>query len=126
MPMTLRVLIVDDEPDVVEFLSDTLRAAGYVTASAATFEEGKRLLATMPPDVLIADVRLGHFNGLQLVVIRPGSTAAIVVSGFWDRTLEEEARRNGAAYLLKPVAGDQLTEAVRQALEQRTPPAPAA
>jgi DNA-binding NtrC family response regulator len=125
--MALRVLIVDDDADVVEFLSVTLRTAGYVTASAATFEEGKRLLATMPPpDVLITDVRLGHFNGLQLVMIRPGSTAAVVVSGFWDPTLDEEARRNGAVFLLKPVAGDQLVEAVRQALEQRTPPAPAA
>jgi CheY-like chemotaxis protein len=126
-PMATRVLIVDDEPDAVELLTDTLRAAGYDTAGAATFEEGKRLLGTRPPpDVLITDVRLGHFNGLQLVVIRPGTTAAVVVSGFWDRTLEEEARRHGAVYLLKPVAGEQLIAAVRQVLERRTPPAPAA
>ena len=124
--MALRVLIVDDEPDVIELLSETLRAEGYDTAGAVTFEEGKRLLATLPlPDVLITDVRLGHFNGLQLVVMRPATTVAVVVSGFWDRTLEEEARRNGAVYLLKPVPGEQLIEAVRQALEHRAPPAPA-
>jgi FixJ family two-component response regulator len=70
-------------------------------------------------------VRLGHFNGLQLVVIRPAATAAVVVSGFWDRTLEEEARRNGAIYLLKPVARERLIEAVRHVLEHRAPPAPA-
>ena len=122
--MALRVLIVDDEPDVIGFLSDTLRPEGYDTAGAVTFEEGKRLLADLPPpDVLITDVRLGHFNGLQLVVMRPATTAAIVVSGFWDRTLQEEARRNGAVYLLKPVPGDQVIEAVRHALEQRNPPA---
>ena len=122
--MALRILIVDDEPDVIGFLSDTLRAEGYDTAGAVSFEEARRLLTTMPPpDVLITDVRLGHFNGLQLVVIRPATTAAIVVSGFWDRTLQEEARRNGAVYLLKPVPADQLIEAVRQAVEQRPGPA---
>ena len=120
----MRVLIVDDEPDVIELLTDTLTAAGFETASAATFEEGKRLLAAPPPpDVLITDVRLGHFNGLQLVVIRPATTAAVVVSGFWDRTLEEEARRNGAVYMLKPIVGEQLLEAVRQVLEHRPPAA---
>jgi two-component system, NtrC family, response regulator AtoC len=122
--MALRILIVDDEPDVIGFLTDTLRAEGYDTVGAVTFEEARRLLATMPPpDVLITDVRLGHFNGLQLVVIRPATTAAIVVSGFWDRTLQEEARRNGAVYLLKPVPADQLIEAVRQAVAQRPGPA---
>jgi DNA-binding response OmpR family regulator len=123
--MALRVLIVDDEPDVIELLSDVLRAEGYETTSATTFEEGKRLLVTTLPDVLITDVRLGHFNGLQLVVIRPPTTAAVVVSGYWDRTLDEEARRNGAIYLLKPVAGDKLIEAIHEVLTHRTPPAPA-
>src|SRR5262245_65380950 len=122
--MATRILIVDDEPDVIELLTDTLRAAGYETASAATFEEGKRLLATPPPpDVLITDVRLGHFNGLQLVVLRPATTVAIVVSGYWDHTLEEEARRQGAIYLLKPLVAERLVEAVRHVLDQRPPAA---
>jgi DNA-binding response OmpR family regulator len=38
--MALRVLIIDDELDVIESLSDTLRAEGFETAGAATFEEG--------------------------------------------------------------------------------------
>jgi DNA-binding NtrC family response regulator len=124
--MPLRILIVDDEPDVIGVLSEALRAVGYDTAGAGTFEEGKRLLsASPPPDVLITDVRLGHFNGLQLVVIRPESTAAVVVSGYWDRTLDEEARRNGALFLLKPVSDQQIVEAVKAVLD-RTPPAPTA
>jgi two-component system, NtrC family, response regulator GlrR len=123
--MTLRVLIVDDEPDVISVLSHALRAAGYETTGVTSFEEGKRLLTMSPPDVLITDVRLGHFNGLQLVVIRPVSTAAVVVSGYWDRTLDEEARRNGALFLLKPVSDKQIVEAVKKVLESRTPPAAA-
>lgn len=119
--MALRILIVDDEPDVIGVLSEALRAKGYDTAGAVTFEEAKRLLITSPPDVLITDVRLGHFNGLQLVVMRPVTTAAVVVSGFWDRTLDEEARRNGAIFLLKPVSDLQIVEAVQHVLEHRPP-----
>lgn len=115
--MRHRVLIVDDEPDVVAQMRDALEKAGFETLTATTFDEGRRLLQTEPcPDALVADVRLGQYNGLQLVVIRPGPTRAVVVSGHWDRTLEAEARRQGAPYLLKPVSGAQLVEAVTRAI----------
>jgi DNA-binding NtrC family response regulator len=94
--MAFRVLIVDDERDVVELLAVTLECAGYEIIRATTFEEGKRLLLdTPPPDVLITDVRLGQFNGLHLVICRAPTTGAVVVSGYSDRTLAEEARRRG-------------------------------
>jgi DNA-binding NtrC family response regulator len=121
--MPFRVLIVDDEPDVLELLRDILENAGYDAFGATTFEEGRRLLDTFPPpDVLITDVRLGHYNGLQLVLSRKPTTGAVVVSGYWDRTLEDEARRHGSGYLLKPVPPEQLLEAVARALEQRVVP----
>ena len=118
--MSSRVLLVDDEPAVVETLRAILIEAGYETASATSFEDGRRLLLSSPaPDVIVADVRLGSFNGLQLVLMRPATTAAIVISGHWDRMLEAEARQNGAAYLPKPVAAATLIETVARVLEQR-------
>ena len=60
---------------------------------------------------MITDVRLGAFNGLQLAIlaraVRP-DTRVVVFSGFDDPVLKEEARRIGAAYLVKPVSGQDL------------------
>jgi DNA-binding response OmpR family regulator len=76
------VLVVDDEPMVVDALREVLADAGYVTLGATSFEDGRRLLLAPPvPDVVVADVRLGKYNGLQLAVLRPQATAAIVISG---------------------------------------------
>ena len=78
---------------------------GIELLGATSFEDGKRLLAdTPPPAMLITDVRLGMFNGLQLAVLRPPTTGVIVISGFLDPTLDAETRRLGGVYMLKPVS----------------------
>jgi FixJ family two-component response regulator len=111
--MAALVLVVDDEPEIVHMLREVLESAGYRTLAATSFEDGKRLLAdTPPPAVLITDVRLGMFNGLQLAVLRPPTTGVIVISGFLDRTLEAETKRLGGVYMLKPVQARLLIETV--------------
>jgi DNA-binding NtrC family response regulator len=116
----LRVLVVDDEPTVVESLREILRQAGYEPICATSFEEGHRALLEDPaPDILVADIRLGDFNGLQLVAVRPPSTAAVVMSGHWDNTLEAEARKHGALYLPKPMSANMLVGTIKQVLAGR-------
>lgn len=115
--MSAYVLIVDDDPEVLDVLRDVLEGAGYRTVGTTTFEEGRRLLAASPPPaVLVTDVRLGAYNGLQLAHLRDPATRLVVISGFLDRTLEAEATRLGGVYLLKPVPGTQLLDAVRAQL----------
>jgi len=115
--MAALVLLVDDDPEVVHTLRDVLESAGYRVLAATSFEDGKRLLADSPPPaVLITDVRLGMFNGLQLAVLRPPSTAVIVISGFLDHTLEAETKRLGGVYMLKPVSSKALIEAIEMAV----------
>ena len=111
--MAALVLLVDDDPEVLHTLRDLLESAGYQVLATTSFADAKRLLAgTPPPDVLITDVRLGMFNGLQLAVLRAPTTGVIVISGHFDRTLEAETRRLGGIYMLKPVPAAVLLETV--------------
>src|SRR4029079_6875444 len=81
-----------------------LQRAGYTTVVAGTFQEAVRALNEEAPDLLITDVRLGEYNGLQLIATGAWPIPAIVMTGFPDRALEEEARRHGAAHIVKPIS----------------------
>jgi len=112
------ILIVDDHRVTRLGLAEMLTHAGYTVVTAGTFPEARRILRESPPDVLIADVRLGSFNGLQLVISGPNRVPAIVITGYDDAVLEAEARRSGAEYLVKPFDPDLLLNIIRQKLGQ--------
>ena len=109
-----KVLIVDDDANAREGLKQILTAAGYEALTAQTFQEGQTILEAQLPDLLIADVRLGDFNGLQLIALNQRSIPAIVLTGFDDVVLEQDARKFGADYLLKPVDPKALLELIDQ------------
>jgi DNA-binding response OmpR family regulator len=117
-PKAARILLVDDDTATRVGLAELLANAGYEAHAVATFEEGLRALRTDTPDLLIADVRLGAFNGLQLLVSSPRSVPAIVITGFADPVLESDARQHGAEYVLKPVTPSVLLDMVRRRLSQ--------
>ena len=114
--MPSKVLIVDDDKTTREGLAEFLEEAGYEAVAVGTFEDASRLLRASPPDLLIADVRLGPFNGLQLVISSPRPIPAIIITGFADPVLEADARRRGADYVLKPVSPSRLLDLVAHKL----------
>lgn len=103
IPLPQRILIVEDDDASRQGLRQLLLNAGYSVLAASTFVEGRRAAAEDSPDLLIADIRLGEFNGLQLVAAAPRALPSIIVSGFPDPVLEAEALRLGAHYLTKPI-----------------------
>jgi DNA-binding NtrC family response regulator len=109
------LLIVDDDPAVLRSLGRYLADRGYGVVSCSTFEQARREIPLHRPDIVITDVRLGAFNGLQLAIlarhVRPDGRV-IVFSGFDDPVLEQEAERIGATFLVKPVSGRSLVEAL--------------
>jgi DNA-binding response OmpR family regulator len=117
--MPAKVLIVDDDRTTREGLAEFLEGSGYEAIAVGTFEEATRILRTSPPDLLIADVRLGPFNGLQLVISSPQPIPAIIITGFADPVLESDARRRGADYVLKPVSPSRLLDLVAHKLSSR-------
>ena len=106
----MHLLIVDDDRSTVEGLTELLEDAGFECDGAASFEAAMAAMRTSPPDVLVTDIRLDEYNGLQLVLNRPPGTYAIVMSAFPDPVLELEAVRMGASYIRKPVQTGQLFE----------------
>ena len=118
--MAATILVVDDDRGTRTGLAELLEGAGYETATLGTFEEAVRALRSTPPDLLIADVRLGPFNGLQLVISSPKPIPSIIITGFADPVLESDARRRGADYILKPVDPAALLRLVEEKLATRT------
>jgi two-component system response regulator YesN len=117
-----RVLVVDDEERIRNGLSELLEGAGFICTAVATFHEALDILRTRPPDLLITDIRLRDYNGLHLVLIgRSRAIPAIVITGFPDDVLASAARRQGAAYLVKPVNPNTLVERARQLLANSEP-----
>lgn len=118
--MAPTILIVDDDRPTRQGLAELLDGAGYRTSTLGSFEEAVRALRTAPPDLLIADVRLGPFNGLQLVISSPRPIPSIIITGFADPVLESDARRRGADYILKPINPAALLTLVEQKLAARS------
>jgi DNA-binding response OmpR family regulator len=114
--MPARILIVDDDIGYLMVTKDVLERGGHQVLLASTFEEGRRALRDETPDLLIADVRLGAFNGLQLIAMGPTRIPSIVISGFDDSVLQAEARAFGADYLVKPVTAASLLGLIKQKL----------
>jgi ActR/RegA family two-component response regulator len=113
------ILVVDDDAALRRWFQRVLSEAGYRVVLASTYEAGQLALRTEPPDLLIADVRLGPHNGLQLVASGPPGIATIIVTGFADVVLEADAVRMGAHYLIKPMSVDEVLTLVHDKLESR-------
>ena len=118
------VLLVEDDPSLLAGIVAALKQAGIEAKGYRGFEDARRYLSEHRPDVLITDVRLGAFNGLQLVLLFKSQQPrgrAIVFSGFDDPVLRQEAARCGARYLVKPVSSETILNLLREDQEV-TPP----
>lgn len=109
------VLIAEDDLATLNGLAGYLRNAGFSVIPLPTFGEAHRILPFARPDVMVADVRLGEYNGLQLAVhartLNP-TPAIIVTSGYDDPVLKAEAERLGATFLLKPFEPSRLLDLI--------------
>jgi DNA-binding NtrC family response regulator len=120
-----RIILVDDDRQVLRYLTELLQESGYDTVSCERFLDAKGLLATTRPDLLLTDLRLGAYNGLQLAIFareRHPGLPVIVLTGYEDPMLREEAARAGAGFLVKPVTRAVLLDTITKALTAGTDP----
>ena len=117
--MARTILIADDDPGIRSWLARLLEGAGYHVIAATSVEEAKKALANGGPDLLITDVRMGAFNGLQLVAMNPVHIPAIVMTGHDDPVIEQDARQLGADFILKPLDSSALLQLVDKRLSRQ-------
>jgi two-component system KDP operon response regulator KdpE len=120
-----RVLVVDDEPQILRALRINLRARKYEVSTAATGAQALEQAAAHPPDLVILDLGLPDMDGVDVIGGLRGWTPVpiIVLSGRADSTDKVEALDAGADdYVTKPFGMDELLARARAAV-RRTPAA---
>lgn len=118
----MRVLIVDDDRKIAQFVVKGLKQAGYAVDHAADGEEGQHLLRTEPYDAAVIDIMLPKVDGLSLVTaIRSEGCRTPVIFLSARREIDDRVRGlqvGGDDYLVKPFAFSELLARL-QALMRR-------
>ena len=116
-----RILVVDDEADLVVTYRRLFGRQGYDVESASTRAGGLAFIDSAPPDLVIADLDLRDGDGLDLVRAArtaPTPSRVIVVSGRPSSGAREEALEAGAsAFVAKPFSAGALGDLVRSLLD---------
>jgi len=118
----LRVLVVDDEPQILRFLRPALEASGYQVLHAATGREALRVIANFTPDIIVLDLGLPDLDGKEVLAeARKFTSAPILVLSARDREAEKIAALDLGAddYVEKPFAIGELLARLRAALRHR-------
>jgi two-component system KDP operon response regulator KdpE len=116
-----RILIVDDEPQILRALQLKLHGAGYAVETAATASEAVMKASLRPPEAIILDVLLPDGRGTDVCrELRGWSTVPILVLSAVGEEAEKIAALDAGAddYVTKPFSGDELLARLRAALRR--------
>lgn len=125
----VRVLVVDDEPQIRKLLEISLRAQGYGVQLAATAQDGIEVLATRGADVVVLDMGLPDRDGLDaLREIRQWSQVPVLVLTVRSHESEKVAALDAGAndYVTKPFSVPELMARIRVLLRSQAASAEAA
>ncbi|MBT3199346.1 MAG: response regulator [Phycisphaerales bacterium] len=119
-----RVLVVDDEPDMLELLQDALSDEGFLIETAGSGNDAIKLAKANSPDIVVTDLMLGDCTGLDVIDSLRTNVAsdipAIVITGMGDpETLTEASRYRPVELMTKPLDLDRLRLVVAEELVRR-------
>ena len=121
-----RILVVDDEPQVLRGLTAALSAAGYEVSGAATAAQALEAAALNPPDAVVLDLLLPDGTGEEVSRrLREWTQVPIVVVSAVDEEAQKIAALDAGAddYVTKPYAVGELLARVRAAMRRAAAPA---
>jgi len=130
--MPMRILIVEDDPDIAELVGRYLDKAGFITEPVASGREALVAIAARPPGLVVLDLMLPHVDGLEVCrVIRSNEATAAIPIIMLTARAEESERIVGLElgaddYLAKPFSPNELVARVRALLRRVHRAAPSA
>ncbi|MFH0907243.1 MAG: sigma-54 dependent transcriptional regulator [bacterium] len=118
-----RILLVDDEPSILNVLSTLLKQEGHETVPVRGGEKAQDILRNEQFDLMISDIRMSPIDGMQLLIQahkeKPGM-AVIMLTAYGSVETAVEAMKQGAFdYVTKPFKVDELLITVERALQYR-------
>ncbi|HXZ98737.1 MAG TPA: response regulator transcription factor [Candidatus Binatia bacterium] len=119
-----RILVVDDEPSITDFIALGLRHEGYQVATAADGRQGLRAVDDFKPDLVIVDVMMPRLDGFEMTrAISGEAKRGIIILSAKDETGDRiHGLELGADdYLVKPFEFGELLARVRAVLRRRHP-----
>ena len=128
MEQKKKILIVDDERDIVKALMIRLQRAGYEVVTAFDGAQGVFMAHKEKPDLIILDIRMPAGNGFSVAQrlkrsIHTFTIPVIFLTGSPEKNAEEKAMAVGARfYIKKPYDPEELLDAIKRALEEGPDP----
>lgn len=122
-----RILVVDDERQIILILRTSLQSSGYLVETASNGLEAFEKFEAHAPDLIITDLSMPEMSGLELTqAIRRIATTPILVLSVRDSdTMKVKALDEGADdYLTKPFSMNELLARVRALIRRNAPPSP--
>jgi len=117
------ILVVDDDPLIVDFLSDYLRGDGYDILTASSGEEAISKLKSSRVDIAFIDLKMPGMNGLETIERMARierDTVTILMTGFPTLDSSVRAMKLGASdYVLKPFKLEELSSSLKKAIGER-------
>ena len=121
------ILVVDDDPQTLRHVRDTLAEAGYSPLVTGDPGELGQIIRTEKPALVLLDLMLPGTDGIELMQNVPelAELPVIFISGYGrDETIARALEAGAADYIVKPFSPTELTARIRAALRRRTDPEP--
>ncbi len=119
--MKKSILLIDDEAEIRDLLSQVLTREGYQVSTASCGDEAKRMLETGAPNLIISDLQMEDSDGLSLICeFREAfpETPIILLTGviFDPETIQEAINKKGLIYIVKTASLQRIRDEVKRLL----------
>jgi DNA-binding response OmpR family regulator len=118
----MRILVVDDEPPIVQLCVKILARAGHEVDGVTSGEDALARLTSTPVDLLVVDYNMPELNGIEVIrrarTLQPGLKVVMITAHRTREAAEEELGAGPSWVLMKPFTPNELVQTVDATLNQ--------